>query len=69
MANGKYEFKLSESEEVGYLSMPDHPGDKVLGIVTKQLRLIDLCGDYKGPDIYFDFDKDNRLVGIEMMGK
>lgn len=67
MANGKLEFKLSPTGEVGYLSMPDHPGNKVPGVVKKQLRLLEICSDYKGPDIYLDFDKDSHLIGIEVL--
>lgn len=68
MANGKFELKVSEGEgDVAYLSMPAHPGRGKPGIVAKQIRLRDLHGDYEGPDVYLDFDKGNRLLGIEMI--
>jgi hypothetical protein len=68
MANGKLEFNVSSQDaNVGYLSLPDHPGSPAVGVVVKQLRLLDLCGKYEGPDIYLDFDKDNRLLGIEVL--
>lgn len=68
MANGKIELKVSGGDApVGYLSLPDHPGEGVPGVVIKQMRLSELCRDYKGPDIYLDFGKDNRLLGIEIL--
>ena len=76
MADGKIELKLAseyagEGEEAGdddvaYISLPDHPG-VVYGVVKKQLRLWDLIGAYEGADVYFDFDKENRLIGIEIL--
>ena len=69
MANGKIELKISRGEgDVAYISLPDHPAKPVSGVVVKTLRLIELCGSYKGPDVYLDFDKDNRLIGIEVLG-
>jgi hypothetical protein len=67
MANGKIEFTLgSEEGDVAYISLPDDPG-VVFGVVKKQLRLRDLVGDHGGPDLYLDFDKENRLIGIEIL--
>jgi Protein of unknown function (DUF2283) len=68
MANGKFELNVSEGEgDVAYLSLPAHPGRGRSGIVAKQIRLRDLYGAYEGPDVYFDFDKDNQLLGIEIL--
>jgi hypothetical protein len=68
MANGKVELQISPGDrDVAYISLPDHPGKGTPGIVVKQLRLIELCSGYKGPDVYLDFDKENRLVGIEVL--
>jgi hypothetical protein len=70
MANGRIELEVSPNDvSVAYISLPDHPGRGTSGAVVKQLRLLDLCGIYKGPDIYLDFDKENRLVGIEVLAK
>ena len=66
MANGKIEFKLGSEGDVAYISLPDHPG-VVHGVSKKLLRLRDLVGDYEGADLYFDFDKENRLIGIEIL--
>lgn len=65
MANGKIE--LRSGGKVGYVSLPDHPGNGAAGFVVRQVRLHDLYPDYDGPDIYFDLDKDNRLLGIEIL--
>ena len=51
---------------VAYLTLPDHPGPRS-GAVKKNLRLRDLVGDYVGPDLYFDFDESNTLVGVEIL--
>jgi Protein of unknown function (DUF2283) len=68
MAKGKIELEVSRGDrKVAYLSLPDHPGAGTPGVVVKQLRLIELCGKYTGPDIYLDFDKDNQIVGIEVI--
>ena len=66
MADGKIELALGTEGDVAYVSLPDHPG-VVYGAVTKTLRLMDLVGDYKGPDLHLDFDKENRLIGIEIL--
>jgi hypothetical protein len=65
MANGRIEFAFGSEEDVAYISLPDHPCRGVGGVVEKLLRLRDLVGDYEGPDLYFDFDKENRLIRIE----
>lgn len=62
------ELKLSpDDEDVGYLFLPDHPGSKHKNVVEKQLELRELINDYKGPDIYLDFDTEGRLIGIEVL--
>lgn len=67
MARGKMQLKVSGDDEdiVGYLSLPDHSGQS--GVASKQVRLIDLLPAYTGPDIYFDFDKEGVLIGIEIL--
>jgi len=68
MANGQIELKVSpDNQDVAYLSLPEHPGTVVAGIVVKTLRLADLCGPYEGPDIYLDFGEGGRLLGIEIL--
>lgn len=53
--------------EVAYVTLPDHPGDGTPGCVKRMERLFDLIGDYNGPDVYFDFDENNTLIGIELL--
>ncbi len=66
--NGKIELKISEGDpHVGYLSMPAHPGEDRIGIVDRSVRLCDCLPNYKGADIVIDFDKENQLIGIEIL--
>lgn len=66
--NGKIKLKISEDDcEVGYLSLPNHPGRGKSNIVVKQIDLREYI-DFKGPSIYLDFDKDNNIIGIEIVG-
>jgi hypothetical protein len=68
MAEGKIELTVSESESpVAYVSLPDHPRDGTAGCVAKTLRLRDLCGAYVGPDVYLDFNRENCLIGLEIL--
>ena len=55
-----------QGSSVGYLMFPAHPG-LAPGVVRKSLRLRDAAGAYDGPDVSIHFDKDNRLIGIEIM--
>ena len=65
----KIELILSdEDREVGYLYLPKHPRDSVSGIVKNTVPISNLIKDYKGIPIYFDFDKDDELIGIEIVG-
>ena len=63
-----YDFRIrgQQGSAVGYLIFPAHPGI-VPGVVRKSLRLRDAAGAYDGPDVSIHFDKDNRLIGIEIV--
>jgi len=68
MANGIIEFsKSSEAAEVAYVSLPEHACRGIGGIVKKTVPLHDLMLGYKGANIYLDFDKDEQLIGIEIV--
>jgi hypothetical protein len=68
MAKGKIEFEISSAESsTAYISLPDHPGEGVSGASKKQVRLLDIYPNYKGPDIYFDFNGKDELIGIEIL--
>ena len=63
-------FKVSEDDDdVGYLYLPQHPRiiQSQSGKTVKQIRLIEIIEDYKGPDVILDFNIENVLVGIEIL--
>lgn len=63
------ELELSdEDQEVGYLFLPKHPRNSASGIVKKTIAMSDLLKEYKGVPIYFDFDQEGELIGIEIVG-
>ena len=60
----------SGDADVAYVYLPSHPGrgeDAAKGVVKRQIRLFDLIGAYSGPDLFFDFDKDGTLIGLEIL--
>ena len=62
-------LKLSEDDEqVGYLYLPKHPKNVVFGMVKRTISINELIKDYKGISLNFDFDEDNELIGIEIVG-
>jgi uncharacterized protein YuzE len=68
MADSKIELKVSEGDgNVAYVSLPDHPGKGTFGVVKNTLRLREIYSDYVGPDLLLDFDKERRLIGIEIL--
>ena len=52
---------------VAYVSFVEHADHEKFNVVKKMLRLSSLIEAYEGPEIHFDFDKDGRLVGIEIL--
>nr|WP_294861129.1 DUF2283 domain-containing protein [uncultured Fluviicola sp.] len=65
----KNSLKVSESDDaVAYVYLPDHPKKLIPGLSKKQISLDSLIDGYKGPCIYFDFNSDNVLIGIEIIG-
>lgn len=64
---GRFELKVSEDDaEVAYLRLPMHSGQ--ITRISKSVRLVDLMGEYDGPDVVLDFDMRGTLVGIEIVG-
>jgi hypothetical protein len=58
-----------EDDVVGYLYLPNHSqnADPVSrGKTFKTIRLQDLYRYNGRPDIYLDFDEENRIIGIEL---
>jgi hypothetical protein len=65
--SGKMELQVSsDDDEVAYLELPGHPGSSP-GVVKKTVSLRELLGDYSGPDLNFDFDENNMLIGVEVL--
>ena len=66
---GKMHLEVCHDEDdegdVAYLQLPAHIGDGQK--VDKTIRLLDLLEDYKGPDLFLDFDKDGVLIGVEIL--
>lgn len=63
----KIELKVSEDDDgVAYLTLPGHPGT-LPGIVKKSVQLRDLIDRYVGPDLVFDFDENDQLIGVEIL--
>lgn len=57
---------LQSNDEVAYLSFNKKKSNKT-GSVNKNVYIKDVMPNYKGPDLYFDFDRDGFLVGIEIL--
>ena len=55
-----------DDDEMAYLYLPAHPKKIIPGIVKKQIRLSNVVENYKGPDIYLDFNEESELIGIEV---
>lgn len=63
---GRFELQVSEDDQdVAYLRLPSHPGE--ICKMSKSVRLIEILGAYKGPDVSLDFDEGGVLVGIEIL--
>lgn len=68
--NQKFESCRGHSGDdngVGYLTLPSHPNKMVPGVVKKSIDLVDIVEGYKGPQVILDFDKDDVLIGIEVI--
>ncbi|MES2589265.1 MAG: DUF2283 domain-containing protein [Bacteroidota bacterium] len=65
----KIKLKVSEDDDsVAYVSLKNHPTDNEIAKVKTIKRLCDLM-NYNGPDIIFDFDENDELIGIEIIGQ
>jgi hypothetical protein len=66
---GKIQLQVSEDDEdVAYLRLSGHPGT-VRGVVKRTVALRKVLGDYSGPDLNLDFDENNVLIGVEILGR
>ena len=60
----KIKLCVSSSGKAGYLYLPTLIDERV---VSRNVKLHELLEDFKGPEVIFDFDKDNNLIGIEVL--
>jgi hypothetical protein len=68
MAEPKIRVKLvGDDAHTAYISLPGHPEEAIPGVVQRTVCLDDLIKNFTGPRVHFDFDKDNRLIGIEVL--
>jgi hypothetical protein len=66
--SGRFELQISDDDEgVAYLKLPTHPAEG-FSKTSRTVRLYDLIGKYRGPDVSLDFDEEGVLVGIEFLG-
>jgi hypothetical protein len=64
---GRIQLQVSEDDEdVAYLRLPAHPGSGP-GVVKRTVTLREVLGDYAGPELNFDFDENNVLIGVEIL--
>ena len=67
MLKNEIKLDVSEDQEVAYLTLPAHPGKGMPGVVKKQISLDSLITNYQGISVYFDFDINGVLIGIEFL--
>ncbi len=61
------QLRWDADQGAGYLSLPDHPGRGTPGCVKRNVDLTTLAPDFKGPQLIFDLDDHNRVIGIEIL--
>lgn len=59
-------YVVSKDGDVSYLYLPDHKGEGK-PCVKRTLRLLEIVDNYKGPDVYLDFNDEGVLVGLEFL--
>ncbi len=69
MKNNEIVLKMSkEDSSVGYLFLPKHPKEIIPGVVKNTIPIESLIEGYKGIPLNLDFNEDNELIGIEIVG-
>lgn len=62
---------IQGDSDVCYVYLQEHSklksGEIKAGETSKQLRLLNLIPDYKGPDIFLDFNNEGILIGLEFL--
>lgn len=65
----KIVLKVSKDDDlVAYLYLPKHPKKTILGSVKRSVSIFELIENYKGIPVNLDFNEDNELIGIEILG-
>lgn len=66
MAKPKIHVKLvGKDSHTAYIALPGFPLRATSGCVARTVALDDLVENYSGPRVHLDFDKEQRLIGIE----
>ncbi len=64
---GNIELKTcKEDKSVSYIYLSNHPRETI-GCSKKTTFLRELIPNYIGPDIIFDFNENNEIIGIEIL--
>ena len=53
--------------EVAYIYLSGRPRKKTSGIVKKTIQLSEVIENYKGPDVFLDFNMEGELIGLEVL--
>lgn len=61
-----YRIRATSDGTAAYLYLPNHPKEEGR-VVGKTIQLIDLLGQYSGPEILLDFGLEGDLIGIEIL--
>lgn len=71
MAQRKVEFSMYLDEDAAaYLSLvpvDDVGAETVNRSTARSVRLMDLVGEYIGPELVFDFNEEGVLLGVEVV--
>lgn len=65
--SNKIRIKMrSPDADTAYIALPGYPEQLTSGVVKKSVSLDDIY-DYEGPRVQLDFDKEGKLIGIEVV--
>lgn len=65
----KIVLKVSKDDDnIAYLYLPKHPKKAILGSVKKSISISELIENYKGIPINLDFNEEDELIGLEILG-
>lgn len=67
MTKNRLRLDVSKDGDVAYLFLPAHPSKGKGKIVDKQISLRSVINNYKGPEIYLDFNQEGEIIGIELL--